>query len=125
MANENKPAAQAAATTAAPPDPAKPEGAKPIEMLPVYASNIQVQGTGNDFTLLFRRARPATSVKALAEGGQPDMAILELVSAVTLSPGAAKDLSILLRGLVEAHEKEYGAVSTPFTKKQAVAAKKQ
>ena len=91
MANENTPAAQAAAT-AAPPDPTKPEGAKPIEIVPVYASSIQVQGTGNDFTLLFRRARPATSTKALAEGGQPDMAILELVSAVTLSPGAAKDL---------------------------------
>jgi hypothetical protein len=108
MANEKKPA-----TT--------DDGVEPVEIAPIYASTVQVQSTGHDLTLLFRRPRPATTAKRVAEGTQPDAAVLELVSVLILSPGTAKDLSLLLRHFVERHEKEYGTINTPYTKRLAQA----
>jgi hypothetical protein len=128
MAEQDKrsrPEQSAAAANPVATEEATSEVVKPVEITPIYASSVQMQGAGNDVSLLFRRPRPAQTAKAVAAGTHPDAAILELVAVLTLSPLTAKDLSLLLQEFVGQHEKTYGTINTPFTQKRAAAAKKQ
>lgn len=87
---------------------------KPIEITPVYAGTFNVQGTGNDFTILFQRLRPLVDRNGALV---PGVGVSEVVSVVTMSPQALKDLSFLLAGQIENHEKEYGEIETDYTRR--------
>lgn len=97
----------------------KPEelaNVKPLEAPWFYASAFRVIGTGNDFQLIFQRASPSQNPDGSLN---PEVAHVITVAAVTMSPQAIKDLYVLLGGQIEAHEKEFGTIETPFVKSRA------
>lgn len=87
----------------------------PIQAPALSATNFKLVGTGTDFVLILERVVPMYD----SRGNTDDIAMLQPVATVTLSPGAAKDLSLLLADQVARHEADFGVISTPFTKKRA------
>jgi hypothetical protein len=92
-----------------------PADFKIIDAPTFYASQIQVMFTGNDATIVFARTRSTTS------GNVPVTNIVrsEPVAIIVMSPQTAKDLLVLLKGQTDIFEKEFGEITTPYTKKQA------
>ena len=88
----------------------KPEDLELIEAPSAYATTINVQGTGNDFTLLFSRPWPARD----KSGAIANLAKIQITSMVTMSPQTAKDLVKLLGDAVQKHEEEYGEIKTSY-----------
>lgn len=77
-----------------------------------YGSQIQAFADSNDLTLVFARTVPALLGPVVGGTKLP-------VVSVHLSPATAKDLYLLVGGLIEAHEKEWGPIETAFTRKSA------
>jgi hypothetical protein len=99
------------------PEPEAAADLKPLEVPWLYASRFQIQGTGTDFNLILQRSRPLRDAD-----GRPDAKNLELVAVavLTMSPQATKDLSLVLKGVIERHEADFGGpIETPFTKRRA------
>jgi Protein of unknown function (DUF3467) len=90
----------------------------PIPLDPVYASSVAVQGTNEEFVLIFSRNRPA-----LAEiDGKPQHVVVgEPVSVVILSVHTLKDLNEILSDTVKRHEAEFGVIETAFTRSRGEA----
>ncbi len=95
------------------PEGLAPEDIKPIDVPMFGGSGVTVQGTGNDFSLIFTRVRPAI----LAKTGQPaPVALSEPAVIINVSPQTLKDLSIVLAEQVAGHEKLFGPIVSPFTR---------
>ena len=75
------------------------------------SSSITIQTTGNEFTLMFTRFMPLQS-----PDGAVQNATNQVVAIVSVSPQAAKDISLLLADTVSKHEDEYGILETPYTR---------
>ena len=81
-------------------------GLKPLDVPIVYASSFRLQGSGNDFNLIFQRAIPMQSENGL----HPSVGQLETVAMVTVSPQSLKDIHILIGGQIRLHEQEFGQI---------------
>jgi len=88
--------------------------AGPVSAPSFYASAFRIMGTGNDFVIIMDRAVPLQGQEAT------NYAMLQPVAIVSVSPGALKDLSIVLAEQVEKHEKEFGKIVTHFTKSRGL-----
>ncbi len=110
---KSKPKAKASAVEPTPEELAK---LKAVEAPVFYASTFRVQGSGNDFNLIFQRAVPMQG-----EDGSihPAVGALETVAVVTISPQSLKDLHLLLDGQLNKHEEAFGPIETPYTQRQA------
>lgn len=98
----------------------KPDELRPIEAPHFFASQTYTQSAGNDFTLLFARAKPvATSKEVVAQ----NIALTEIVGIATMSPQTAKDLAVLLNDTIARYEEEFGKIDTPYLKRRAKNAK--
>lgn len=89
---------------------------KAVEAPVFYASTFRIQGSGNDFNLIFQRAVPMQG-----EDGSihPAVGALETAAVVTVSPQSLKDLYLLIDGQLKEHEKAFGPIETPYMKRQA------
>ncbi len=85
----------------------------PVKVPALTASNFKALGTGVEIILILER------ILSLADdrGNLSDVAMLQPVATVTLAPGAAKDLSLVLADQVKKHEAKFGVISTPFSQK--------
>lgn len=89
---------------------------RPVEAPTFYASTFRIQGTGNDFGLIFQR----TVTMQMEDGGvHPDIASLGTVAIVNVSPESLKDFHVLIGRQIELYEKEFGRIETPYTKRLA------
>lgn len=95
--------------------PAQAEKLTPVPVQPVYASQVMLQGGSNDITILFVRNQPVT-----LEGGgvKTDIALQHVSAIVQMSPQTAKDLSLALADVIKKLEKEFGKLTTTFSKKE-------
>jgi hypothetical protein len=82
----------------------------PLQAPTFYASAFRILGSGNDFLIIMDRATPLQG----QEGS--GFMVLQPAAMVAVSPGALKDLSIILADQIENHEKQFGEIVTPFTK---------
>ena len=80
----------------------------PIEPKP--ASSIRLLGTGTDFHLVFETKRFFIGDEAAV--------VNEPTAVVVLSPHALKDLAVMSAIAIEAHEREFGEITTPFIQKR-------
>jgi hypothetical protein len=101
-----------------PPKPA--QGATPqMIQAPIFSvAGVQAFATGNEVSLVFTRTRPGTiAVEGSAEPAQ--IGIGEPQAIISASPGTAKDLMTVLGDVIDAYEKEFGEIVTPFLKERA------
>lgn len=94
---------------------------KPVDA-PFYSvGSMAVQATGNEFVLTFSRPVPLQSNLT----GQ--MSVEHMLNQATVilnvSPQTAKDISLALAEAVAKHEKEYGEITTRYSKSLAGHAK--
>ena len=89
---------------------------KPVDAPYFSAGSFAIQGTGNDFILMFSRAIPVQSVTT---GVNSEIALAQVVAILSISPQTAKDISLAMADAVVKHEKEYGEIITPYTKRLA------
>lgn len=121
MARKRKPKPKAEAkpkpkASAAEPTPEELAKLRAVEAPTFYASGFRLQGSGNDYHLIFQRGSPAQD-----EAGNihPTKGKLEIAAVVTVSPQSLKDLYLLIDGILKQHEETYGLIETPYTKRQA------
>jgi hypothetical protein len=88
----------------------------PVQAPIFNASTVQIQGTGNDFSLMFLRSIPVSQGDHVVS---PNLAMQQVVVTLQLSPHTLKDLSLLLPPVVERFEKDFGTIGTPYTKRLA------
>lgn len=87
----------------------------PLQAPLLSASSFKLIGTGTDFVLILERVVPMYG----ADGQIDEIAMLQPTAAVTLSPGAAKDLGLLLTNHVAKYEEKFGPVNTPYVQNLA------
>ena len=78
-----------------------------------YVSDIKINGTGCDFTILFSNV----CFGQLESGELAKDGVVEPVLQLLLSPQSAKNLAILLAEQVSQHEAQWGEIRTPFTER--------
>lgn len=88
----------------------------PVEAPVLYATAINVANGSNNFSLQFSRPRPLI---VEIDGQQAQAAHLEPVAVIDMSPATAKDLFLLMRNVVTAHESEFGEIVTEYTQRLA------
>jgi hypothetical protein len=90
-----------------------PQNLKKIDTPLYYASGVMFLATGNDFTLIFSRARPLLN----ADGSvNPAAAVSEPVAVVSVTPQTAKDLLLLLQANLPVWEEDFGEIQTVFSR---------
>lgn len=87
---------------------------RPISVPPTHASSFRVQGTSNEFILMFQRLMPQMK----PDGDLADVGRADTIAVISMSPQSVKDLSILLSAQIETWEKEFGKLETSFTRSQ-------
>src|SRR3954466_12061403 len=84
---------------------------EPLNVPHFAAGTFMIQSTGTEVLLVLQSARSLAdkNTGAISEGtaNQP-------VAVVSISPGTAKDLHILLGAVVAKHEESFGPITTPF-----------
>jgi hypothetical protein len=98
------------------PDAPDPANYEPIDAPLISAGTAAIQSTGNEFLLLFTRARPVIDKRAHAIA---QVAINDIVASVSISPHTLKDIALLLSDAVANYEREYGELVTPYTRRRA------
>jgi hypothetical protein len=96
------------------PGEAPPGQPKPMQIPQTYATSVTIAATGNDFSIVFLRNIPVQNEDGSMNLG---MAMVLPVMLVSVSPQTLKDLSLLLPGILAAHEEEFGEIVTPYTKR--------
>jgi len=91
---------------------------EPLSGTPIYASAFHMQGSGNDFTLIFQNAQPMVDKRS---GTVANIAANAAVAIVKVSPQGLKDLYLLIGDQLTQFEKDFGEVVTPFTRARATA----
>ena len=84
-----------------------------IEAPTFYVTSMHLTFDPNDCTVTFQKAHPV-----LVSSGNDRIAAaaLEPVVLVSMSPGAAKDLTLLLSDRIKQYEEEWGMIETEFTR---------
>ena len=84
---------------------------KAVEAPTFYASTFRIQGSGNDFTLIFQQSVPAQREDGSIE---PRVGTVQNVAVVTVSPQSLKDLHIVIERQLKQHEETFGRIKTPY-----------
>jgi hypothetical protein len=88
------------------------ESLEPLNVPHLAAGTFMIQSTGTEVLLVLQSARSLAdkNTRAISErtANQP-------IAVVSISPGTAKDLHILLGDAITKHEENFGPITTPFT----------
>ena len=85
----------------------------PLNVPNYFASSFRLASMGNEILLVIDRAVPMVD----EQGVMPvdSVLMMQTVATISLSPGAAKDLALVLSDAVSKHEEQYGKIVTPFS----------
>lgn len=91
------------------------EGEGPVEgqfQAPVYyGSGVQLSSNGSEVIFSFTAMIPSSA----------EVAQMRPVVSVSVPRGTASDLAVVLGGVLEALERDFGAINTPFQKERQAA----
>lgn len=88
---------------------------EPLNVPYLTAGTFMLQSTGKEVLLILQSARVLADKNT---GAISERAVNQPIAVVSISPGTAKDLHILLGDLVAKHEESFGPITTPFTVKR-------
>jgi len=71
-----------------------------------------IKNTGTEVLLIFQNVRLLADKNT---GAISEHTVNQTIAVVSISPGTAKDLHIVLGDVVATHQESYGPISTPFT----------
>lgn len=95
----------------------QPVGLIEVDAPVIHASSFQASTTGTEMIV----ALFAPKLLVPVQGGMPIGATFRPTGVLSMSPQAAKDLSLVLAELVKKFEAEHGTLSTPYTQSSAAA----
>jgi hypothetical protein len=90
-------------------------GLEPLNVPRLSAGTFTVQATGTEVIMVLQSAVPLIDKQSNAFSGQ---AVLQPIALVSISPGTAKDLHIVLGQVIENFERDVGPIVTPMTVQQ-------
>jgi hypothetical protein len=96
------------------PTPNSPDVKKPLQLPSFYATSANIAASGNDFTIIFNRNIPLENADGTLN---PGLALVMPTVMISLTPQSLKDISLIIPGILEAHEREFGEIVTPFIKR--------
>src|SRR3954447_5854461 len=85
---------------------------EPLNVPHLAAGTFMIQSTGTEVLLVLQSAR---SLADKTTGAISERTVNQPIGVVSISPGTAKDLHILLGEVVAKHEASFGPIKTPFT----------
>jgi hypothetical protein len=97
----------------------KPGDFQEIQAPHVLANQAVVQSAGSDFIIVFQQAIPVSTVSLAVA----PYAVAKSTAVVFMSPGTAKDLSLVLADAVRQWEADWGTIETPYIRHRKDAAK--
>jgi hypothetical protein len=89
---------------------------EPLSVPHLAAGTFMIQSTGTEVLLILQSAR---SLADRDTGGISERTVNQPIAVVSISPGTAKDLHILLGDVVAKHEESFGPITAPFTVRRA------
>jgi hypothetical protein len=90
---------------------------EPLNVPHLAAGTFMIQSTGTEVLLILQSAR---SLADKNTGAISERTVNQPIAVVSISPGTAKDLHILLGDAVAKHEESFGPITTPFTVRREV-----
>ena len=87
-------------------------GLEPLDVPHLAAGTFMIQNTGTEVLLILQSAR---SLADKNTGTISERTVNQPIAVVSISPGTAKDLHLVLGDVVAKHEESFGPVRTPFT----------
>jgi hypothetical protein len=91
------------------------QGKHILEVPRITASSFTVQSTGDDMIVLCHNVFPVVDPETHNVATDP---VLLVTAVLVFSPGAARDLMVLLQRMVENHERTIGPISTRLGKQE-------
>jgi hypothetical protein len=88
------------------------DSVEPLNVPYLAAGTFMIQSTGTEVLLILQSAR---SLADKNTGAISERTVNQPIAVVSISPGTAKDLHLLLGDLVAKHEETFGPITTPFT----------
>jgi hypothetical protein len=85
---------------------------EPLNVPHLAAGTFMIQTTGTEVLLILQSARSLVDKNT---GAISERTVNQPIAVVSISPGTAKDLHILLGEAVARHEESFGPITTPFT----------
>jgi hypothetical protein len=85
---------------------------EPLNVPHLTAGTFMIQSTGTEILLILQSAR---SLANKDTGAISEHTVNQPIAVVSISPGTAKDLHMLLGAVVAKHEESFGPITTPFT----------
>ena len=85
---------------------------EPLNVPYLAAGTFMIKSTGTEVLLVLQSARSLVDKNT---GEMSQLTINQPIAVVSISPGTAKDLHILLGDAVAKHEESFGPITTPFT----------
>ena len=85
---------------------------EPLEVPHLAAGTFMIQSTGTEVLLILKSARSLVDTNT---GVISERTVNQPIAVVSISPGTAKDLYLLLGNFVAKHEECFGPITTPFT----------
>jgi hypothetical protein len=88
------------------------ESVEPLNVPYLAAGTFVIQSTGTEVLLVLQSACSMIdkNTRAISE-----RTVNQPIAVVSISPGTAKDLHILLGDAIARHEESFGPITTPFT----------
>src|SRR5690349_5908659 len=91
---------------------AETDSLEPLNVPHLAAGTFMIQGTGTEVLLILKSARSLVDKNT---GAISERTVNQPVAVVSISPGAAKDLYLLLGDFLAKHEESFGPIRTPYT----------
>src|SRR3954470_1679950 len=88
------------------------DSVEPLSIPHLAAGTFMIQSTGTEVLLVLQSARSLVDKNT---GAISERTVNQPIAVVSISPGTAKDLHILLGDAVAKHEESFGPITTPFT----------
>src|SRR6476646_7882948 len=89
---------------------------EPLNVPHLAAGTFMIQSTGTEVLLILQSAR---SLADKNTGAISERNVNQTIAVVSISPGNAKDLLLLLGEAVAKHEESFVPITTPFTVRRA------
>ena len=90
-------------------------GGQPVMIPQFYASGMACIGTPTDISVIFNQGRP---VQIQKDGKLEFIAAAMPVAQISMSPQTAKDLMLILQGVMAGYEVRFGKLTTEYSLKQ-------
>src|SRR5690348_16538424 len=85
---------------------------EPLNVPYLAAGTFMIKSTGTEVLLVLQSAR---SLVDKITGDMSQLTMNQPIAVVSISPGTAKDLHIVLGDVIAKHEESFGPITTPFT----------